>query len=151
MIKEAQFVAMTDSFLVCIELAVGREKIKTGWSSQECITHYNELNIGRCQSWQSKQTPQAQSLCIISYLESLSDKLSAYLRKHRNVCIITLFPLVNIVQGHPSFLQRALTIPTDVRGIDLNFTLQRQQFLSIFKIITPSTINQIFVLTLYDT
>ena len=49
MIKEAYFVAMTDNYFVCIEMAVNREK-KTGPSSQKCITHYNELNSGKYQS-----------------------------------------------------------------------------------------------------
>ena len=49
-----------------------------------------------------------------------------------------------ILQARPSFLQRAQTIPTNVRGLDFHFILQRKQFLSNFKRIAPSTINKIF-------
>ena len=52
---------------------------------------------------------------------------------------------MKIVEERPSFLQRAKTIPTNVRGIDFDFTLQRQQFLSNFKRIAPSTNNKILM------
>ena len=57
---------------------------------------------------------------------------------------------MKIVQERPSFLQRAKTIPTNARGIDFDFTLLRQQFLSNFKRIAPSTINNIFIRVFYD-
>ena len=98
------FVVMTDCHLVCNEMARNWEKMKTGASSQECITYYTERNSGRYQSWQSKHASQAHSPCIISYLESLSDKLSACLwtqKTQKRIYYYSFPPILSVLHITP--------------------------------------------------